>query len=246
MKQLLALLICAPLMVFAADISQYASYGTPITPVKTTALYRSRYLVLHYDECRAPILSMEHLQASDVGGKLPRDAFTPDPDLPAAVKSSSRDYVHSGFDKGHLSPAEDFATNGQAMTESFYLSNMVPQAPKNNRIVWRVLENRVRKYAKLNGDVYIITGAIYPSTPKKIGRGVCVPDTMFKILIDKKKNSSIAFMIPNINTAADNPYSFYAKSVSDVEKASGINFTPLLTSKKILDKSIITMDINDL
>ena len=52
-----------------------------------------------------------------------RDAFQPDPQaiLETDIKS---DYVGSGYDRGHLSPAANYVENQTEMNESFYFSNI--------------------------------------------------------------------------------------------------------------------------
>ena len=56
-----------------------------------------------------------------------------------------RDYVGSGFDRGHNSPAGD-QEDPESMAQSFSLANMMPQAPQNNRIAWASIEKGTRKY----------------------------------------------------------------------------------------------------
>jgi len=46
-----------------------------------------------------------------------------------------------------MAPAADMEWNQQAMIECFYLSNMVPQNPPMNQIIWRILEEDVRNWA---------------------------------------------------------------------------------------------------
>ena len=56
------------------------------------------------------------------------------------------DYKGSGYDRGHLAPAHDFSFNKDAMSESFYMSNMSPQNPSFNRGIWGNLEKLVRSW----------------------------------------------------------------------------------------------------
>jgi len=58
-----------------------------------------------------------------------------------AVKTGAahwRNYKKSGYDRGHLCPAADMTINENAMSESFFLSNMSPQLAGFNRGQWRL------------------------------------------------------------------------------------------------------------
>jgi endonuclease G len=79
------------------------------------------------------------------GGKAKRDN---DHFVGTSLTLHDKDYVHSGYDRGHLVPAEDFAYNDslQALTFSYY--NCVPQVPKLNRGPWKKYETKVRKLSQ--------------------------------------------------------------------------------------------------
>lgn len=75
-----------------------------------------------------------------------------------------KDYLHSGYDRGHVVPAEDFAYNDslQGLTFSYY--NCVPQLPKLNRGKWKKYENKVRKLSQT--DTLIIVCVNEYHTPE--------------------------------------------------------------------------------
>ena len=62
--------------------------------------------------------------------------FRPDPEI-STGSASLADYRKSGYDRGHLSPAADFAFDEKAMSETFFMSNMSPQAGSFNRGIWK-------------------------------------------------------------------------------------------------------------
>jgi endonuclease G len=58
-----------------------------------------------------------------------------------------------------MAPSADMAWDEQAMSESFYLSNMVPQVGIGmNRGIWKDLEEKVRKWTLDRKSVYVFTG----------------------------------------------------------------------------------------
>lgn len=106
----------------------------------------------------------EHLQASQLDEKLvsrEQEKFRPDGFLPEGVTPDPRIWSNTGFDRGHLAPAADFAENAAAMKRSFYTSNIISQNPDNNRRIWAKLEKNVRSWARQKGEVYVVTGPIF-------------------------------------------------------------------------------------
>lgn len=67
-------------------------------------------------------------------------------------------YSHSGYDKGHLVPAEDMSYSTQSLLSTFQYINCVPQTPKLNRGNWRIEEMKIHKLASLD-SLLVITGA---------------------------------------------------------------------------------------
>jgi len=71
------------------------------------------------------------------------------------------DYKGSGYDRGHLAPAGDMKYSSTAMSESFYMSNMSPQAASFNRGIWKKIEKQFRDWSLKYGELVIITGPIF-------------------------------------------------------------------------------------
>jgi endonuclease G len=139
--------------------------------------------------------------------------------------ASNEDYAKSGYDRGHLAPAADMKWSEEVMKESFYFSNMSPQVPSFNRGVWKKLEEKVRDWAVVYDSILVVTGPILNSNQKKIGPNeVCVPDSYYKVIFDFKKEHSkaIGFILPN--EASSEPLVYFARTIDEVEKATGIDF----------------------
>lgn len=157
------------------------------------------------------------------------DDFKSDP----AVRTGSAtlaDYKNSGYDRGHLAPAADFKWSEEAMSDTFYLSNMTPQEGTFNRGIWADLESVVRTFAYDNGSVYVVTGPVLTDGPyKTIGSNkVAVPKRFYKVILDytEPELKAIGFVLPN--EKSDKRLQSFAMSVDEVEEITGINFFPAL------------------
>src|SRR5205085_10878953 len=96
--------------------------------------------------------------------------------------------------RGNQAPAGDFSD--QALNDqSFFLSNMAPQSPPLNQAFWRLLEDKVRSWARTDSPIYVFTGGFFydpkeenPATAtgqvqyRRIGaNNVAVPTHFYKI-----------------------------------------------------------------
>lgn len=153
-----------------------------------------------------------------------------------AISSGSArpdDYQGTGYDRGHLAPAADMEWSKQAMSESFYMSNMSPQKPDLNRGRWKDLEEQVRQWAQENDALYIVVGPVLKEKPLgTIGKNrVTVPASYYKVIADVTGPGikGIGFLMPN--AALKNPVSSYAVSIDRVEEVTGLDFFPRLDDR---------------
>ena len=136
--------------------------------------------------------------------------------------ASLNDYKGSGYDRGHLAPAGDMKDSYTSMSDSFFMSNMSPQVPSFNRGGWKRLEALVRSWAEKD-ELYIITAGILKESLLKIGKnGVSVPEYFYKVIYVPTSSKMIGFLMPNTKINLD--LSFYAKTVDEIEKLTGIDF----------------------
>lgn len=152
---------------------------------------------------------------------IPRhDKFVPDP-LLAAYTDLANDYIKSGFDRGHMAPAADNQCSGkEAMEESFYFSNMVPQYGQLNRGDWKTLEMQTRELAKSLDSVKVWTGSV--GEQKKIG-SISVPTKCWKVIYIKKNNEYRAYIFNNDQSKADGIENNKVY-ISEVEKLTNFKF----------------------
>lgn len=207
----------------------YFPRGTPpVTAApKTRSLCFDSFAVLHSGQSKTPVYAVERLnrtRLADARGEERTDKFYAEARLPSAERATLDDYVGSGYDRGHMAPAADMPTPS-AMAQSFSLSNMVPQAPKNNRGLWaKDVEKATRKYVeRAQGDVFVFTGPIFSGQVKAIGRGqVWVPSHLYKLVYDEKANRAWAYLVENSNEARmGRPLSY-----QELVNLTGIEFLP--------------------
>jgi len=173
------------------------------------------------------------------------DDFRPDPTLSKNGRAELSDYSGSGWDRGHLAPAADFRHSLKGMSQSFYLSNMVPQDPSNNRGVWAKLEENVRHWTKQRGTLFVWTGPVYEQgkplgwlpylksneKKNKINR-VAIPTHLYKIIVDPERLEMIAFVIPNTSDLPEDAWVGLQVPVSWVEQWTGLHWFERLDENK--------------
>jgi len=153
-----------------------------------------------------------------------KNDFRSDP-LVFSGSADHSDYRGSGFDRGHLMPAADMVWSKEALSESFFYSNMSPQHPSFNRGIWKRLESRVRKWVTKSDSLYIITGPKLNMKLNTIGHNeVSVPEYYYKVILKFHQNNTdgIAFLMPNQASKSD--LTDYVTAIDALEEDLGIDF----------------------
>ncbi len=112
------------------------------------------------------------------------------------------------------------------MSTTFLLSNMAPQiGVRFNRHIWKALENRVRKWTKARGELYVVTGPVFQTdTPKMIGQNqVAVPTHFYKVIFDPIKVEGLAVLLPHKEIVTSELPNFIT-SIDNVEEMTGLDF----------------------
>lgn len=137
------------------------------------------------------------------------------------------DYRHSGFDRGHMAPAGDMKWHPQAMRESFYMTNISPQAQDLNRGAWKKLEEKCRQRAQADSALIIICGPVFDKSGPAArigGTGVAVPQQFFKVILAPygEHPRAIGFLMPN--SYVEGGMQKTAVSVDRIEQLTGYDF----------------------
>ena len=180
-----------------------------------------------------------HLCSTDLGPVSRQNSFSSNNALPSGwYQVSNTSYTGSGFDRGHMCPSADRTTSLDANNATFLMTNIVPQAPRNNQITWASLENYCRdSLVGVQGrELYIIAGtygeggtSTSGGTPEiSIDNGrVKVPAYVWKVIVVLSNGSNdlsrvgtntrvISVIMPNNNDVATD-WRTYRTSVNDIE-----------------------------
>jgi endonuclease G len=128
------------------------------------------------------------------------------------------DYTNTGFDRGHMCPAEDFSWDSISLCQTFYMTNIAPQHPQFNRIAWKELEHRIREWGKTD-TLIVITGSYY--SKHIVVNGMVVPTHFYKIVYSYNRKCAIAFIFPNRKVEG---LKNYIVSIDYIESITGIDF----------------------
>jgi len=149
-----------------------------------------------------------------------KDNFKPDP-LLIEHTDIAKDYVGSGFDRGHMMPAADNLCQTQLVQdESFYFSNMAAQYHSLNAGDWKSLETFTREEAKIKDSIHVWTGNV--GEIKRIGK-VAVPNQCWKVIHIKKENKWLAYLFNN-DTSKPDGIKNNEVTVLEITKLTGITF----------------------
>ena len=214
---------------------------------KNGKIVTHKHYALSYDEKHeqaewvAYELTKKSIQVKNV--KRTND-FRPDPKVKTR-SANDNDYRGSGYDRGHMVPAADMAFSEEAMSETFFMSNISPQVRAFNQGIWRELEEYTRDWAYDFKHLYVVSGAIFDKRPNRIGNtGVSIPKAYYKVLLDlaEPEKKAIGFLFPNevsyerINT--------FATSIDEIEAKTGIDFFPELLEDDLESKLESEFDMN--
>jgi endonuclease G len=207
-----------------------AGFGLPISGGNCELVKHQAYTICYGEEWEQPLWVAYQLTADNLRGTAERENdFRPDPDV-STGSATPDDYRGSGYDRGHLAPAADFKKSPDLMSESFFMSNMSPQAPDFNRGIWETLESRVRVWARRDKMLYIVTGPVLKKGLPTIGRRnqVAIPEQYYKVVLFLRYPEARAIAFLMRNEGSELALKSFVVSVDQVESVTGIDFFPQL------------------
>ncbi|MEI7770803.1 MAG: DNA/RNA non-specific endonuclease [Chloroflexales bacterium] len=196
---------------------------------------RPQYALSYNRDHGTPNWVSWQITASDLGDVQRSNIFDPDTTLPKGwYQVKTGDYTGSGYDRGHMCPSADRSATQEDNQATFTLTNIVPQAPDNNRVTWEHLEALSRTLVHKGHVLYVIAGG--DGSNGTIAKGkILVPGYTWKIIVvmpvgtsDITKISAdtpvIAVRIPNQLGVKINDWDSYRVKIADIEAASGYHF----------------------
>jgi endonuclease G, mitochondrial len=210
---------------------------------KNNFLMKKTYFALSYNNTKGtPNWVSWRLQKDDLGDAPRKQVFDTDTDLPDGFKKvTHKDYVGSGFDRGHMCPHSDRSSDEKKSFATFVMTNIIPQAPQVNQKTWEYLESYSRSLVeKGQRELYIVAGPAGKGGRGKfdfrttIAKGkVVVPAKCWKVILvlkpgaDKVDQGSrvIAVIMPNDNNIDTSlNWSRWRVALKDVEDLTGYTF----------------------
>jgi endonuclease G, mitochondrial len=218
------------------------SNATPEISNSNNYLMVKPQYVLSYSKDRGTTNWVSWYLSSDWFGQADRqDDFRADMTLPANwYRVGASAYTGSGFDRGHITPSADRTKTVEDNSATFLMTNMIPQAPNNNRNTWGNLEDYTRSLVRAGMEVYVIMGSYgvggvgSEGAANTIDNGrVTIPKQIWKVIVvlpfgddDISRITAntrvIAVNTPNINTI-NSEWGIYRTSVDAIEQATGYN-----------------------
>ncbi|MBI4906112.1 MAG: DNA/RNA non-specific endonuclease [Acidobacteria bacterium] len=211
--------------------AQPGRFGLPACDAPDQQLAtRTAFTLCHSNSQRVPLWSAYELTPEMLDApSAARQHFRRDPEF--ASSATEEDYKRSGFHRSHVVPARDLASSPDALRESYYLSNTVPQLPELNLSAWRKIENDIRKLAAQSDSLYILTGVLLDcDTIRHIGPNqIAVPCAMFKIVLSIKGDtkSAYAVILPNQPGATRQTV-----SIREIETRASLDFLSALPTSE--------------
>ncbi|HEX8659599.1 MAG TPA: DNA/RNA non-specific endonuclease [Hymenobacter sp.] len=235
-------------------LSEHLTLGNPsfatADPAQPTnyLLSKAQYAASYHRDRGIPNWVSWRLAAEWRGAAARQDDFRPDEALPAGwYRVSSTSYSGSGFDRGHLCPSADRTSTVPDNSATFLMTNIMPQAPRNNQQTWANLEDYCRTALAAGNEVYVVagsygrggTGANGYATTLDQGR-VTVPARCWKVVVilptgaeDATRVTAstrvIAVDTPNDNAIGTN-WGTYRTSVDAIEAATGYDLLSAVSS----------------
>ena len=158
------------------------------------------------------------------------------------VNLTDKSYEGDTYSRGHLIPNASRNGISEMQTQTFYVTNSVPQVQNNfNSGIWSSLEGALQTIAKNGTTLYIVTGVAFEKVgesktvnyiyAKDDTKKIPIPNYFYKVVLKVTTNSSgsvtsattCGFWFEN-KAYSNSTYANCAVSVDQVEQWTGFDF----------------------
>jgi len=209
----------------------HARYGLPDN---NYTLVKEHYLVGYDSGHKIPEWTLYRLSATDLTQTRSRHgSWKSENAIPKAHRAKDKDYVRSGYSRGHLVPSAAMVRSAEAMQSTFVFSNCAPQIQNSfNSGVWSALEKEVREWAVSEKEIWVITGVFFELGKNEqtnfigLKLDVGVPTHFYKIIFDPDpKPRALAFVYENVGHRGRKFHETkFRSTIDELEKRTGLNF----------------------
>ncbi len=214
---------------------QLNAVNSALTDVRINSRYRNttkRYAAMTVNfnpACRVPncvsyILTADMVAVTNGPGAEHRRNYKFYADPSVSGCPDWFEYRGSGYDRGHMAPANDMRWSRQSMSDCFLMTNICPQDHDLNGGSWNKLELKVHDWAMSHGKIVVATGPVLNGASRRIGKNndIVVPAGFFKVVLDPSRNCAIGFIYDNREGGGG--VQRHACSVDEVERVTGHDF----------------------
>jgi endonuclease G len=162
----------------------------------------------------------------DTGNEARAKNFKLDPNVPTECQQTSTKGYGQGYDRGHQVPANHLDYSPEAIKQSNYITNILPQTAQMNRGAWLLTEEIIECYRDIN-ELLVIGGVIWGNNSDDDyfvhSHGVKTPDAFWKVVIggSGQDERAIAWIVPNSTDATKKNLDLYLVSLDELERVTG-------------------------
>ena len=235
-----------------ATYANHVEFGTPsdATPADDFIITREFYSSSFSVARGIPNWVSYNIDASHQGPNDRCNCFTYDPELPVEKRYTTADYTGVGgetpyhgyaIDRGHLLRSFDRTSGSLDNANTFYFSNIIPQAADNNQGPWAELEEHLGLLAaEQNKEIFVIAGASGSKGTVKDEGKITIPQWTWKVAVVLPRDHGvrdvnryddiqvIAVIMPNEPGIRGVDWHDYETTVDAVEALSGYDLLSLL------------------
>jgi endonuclease G, mitochondrial len=198
-------------------------------------IQRNQYVLSYSRDRNGLNWASWEVDAAWLGSVGRQDNFRPDGVLPQGFyQVTPNDYRGSGYDRGHVVPSGDRTRTVGDNAATFLMTNIIPQAPVNNRGPWRELEEYGRSLVyQYDQSLHVFAGG-YGQRGSVGSRAIAIPSRLWKIIVvyDRlpdgglglsEDSQIIAVDMPNTDQV-DPDWRRYQTTIQRIEVATGYSF----------------------